>query len=47
MANWLVIVSILVFDLIAFALAITAEQRRSTVLALPVSSTGSSLWPRF
>ncbi|CAA6655691.1 unnamed protein product [Spirodela intermedia] len=30
MANWLVIVSILVFDLIAFALAVTAEQRRSS-----------------
>lgn len=37
MASLLVISLVIVFDLIAFGLAIAAEQRRSTVLSVSIS----------
>jgi hypothetical protein len=42
MASLLVLSFVLVFDLIAFGLAIAAEQRRSTVLFLSLSLSATS-----
>ncbi|XP_078427409.1 uncharacterized protein LOC144699939 [Wolffia australiana] len=42
MASWLVILTILVFDLIAFALAVVAERRRSSATVVPDSEKNYS-----